>query len=189
MLEDYPNGREDLHRWGNPQAYDQGTSNDQKYYKLHSARWIEEGCPGEGNIIVFNNGGNRPDGRYSSVDEIIPPVDENGVYEYTPGTAYGPEEQIWIYTKPNPKDMYSMLCSSAQRLPNGNTLICSANQGKFIEVTYDKEIVWEYDNPYPWLLSKMVTEAIRYPTDYSGIPEIKSKSINQKGMNLNEFIT
>ena len=129
-----------LYRWGNPRTYDQGTTDDQKFFNQHCALWIEEGCPGEGHITVYNNGP-HPDGQYSSVDEIIPPVDENGFYDYTPGSAYGPEEQIWIFTKPNANEMYSKTCSSAQRLPNGNTLICSAQQGDFLEVTQDKDII------------------------------------------------
>ena len=175
----YGKGGDLLYRWGNPQAYKHGTEDDKKYFNQHDGRWIEEGCPGEGNILVFNNGGGRPGGRYSSVDEIIPPVDENGFYEYTPGTAYGPEEQIWIYTMPNPSDMNSMMCGSSQRLPNGNTLICSASQGFFLEVTEENEIVWRYDNPYPFLNpQKSVAEALRYPTDYPGIPEVKSINKN-----------
>lgn len=175
----YGKGGDLLYRWGNPQAYKQGTEDDKKYFRQHDGRWVEEGCPGEGNILVFNNGEGRPGGRYSSVDEIIPPVDENGFYEYTPGTAYGPEEQIWIYTMPNPSDMFSMMCGSSQRLPNGNTLICSASQGFFLEVTEENEIVWRYDNPYPFLIpQKSVAEALRYPNDYPGIPEVKSINKN-----------
>ena len=182
----YGKGGDLLYRWGNPQIYKQGTNDDKKYFGQHDGRWVEEGCPGEGNIIVFNNGGGRPDGRYSSIDEIIPPVDENGFYEYNPGTAYGPKEQIWTYTMPNPKDMYSMICGSSQRLPNGNTLICSASQGMFLEVTYDKEIVWRYDNYYPLLSpQKSVSEALRYPTDYPGIPKVKSIDV-QLGNRYNQ---
>jgi hypothetical protein len=176
-----------LYRWGNPKAYDHGNTTDQKFYNQHGALWIEEGCPGEGNIIVFNNGP-HPDGRYSSVDEIILPVDEYGFYEYNPGNAYGPDEQIWIYTKPNPNDMYSQICSSVQRLPNGNTLICSATQGMFLEVNNNKEIVWEYDNPYPLIGQKTVTDIIRYPTDYPGIPKEKNKNINQRWILFNEIV-
>ena len=182
----YGKGGDLLYRWGNPQAYKCGDASDQKYFGQHDGRWVEEGCPGEGNILVFNNGEGRPDGRYSSVDEIIPPMDENGFYEYSPGTAYGPEEQIWIYTMPNPSDMYSSICSSSQRLPNGNTLICSANHGLLLEVTSEDEIVWRYDNPNPFLNpKKSVTEAIRYPKDYPGIP--KAVSINQNIMKLKDL--
>jgi hypothetical protein len=186
----YGKGGDILYRWGNPEAYKQGGKADKKYFSQHDGRWIEEGYPGEGNILVFNNGVGRPNSRYSSVDEIIPPVNENGFYEYNPGTAYGPEEQIWIYTMPNPSDMFTGKCGSSQRLPNGNTLICSTDQGFFLEVTYDKEIVWRYDNPYPLLnpsLSKDVSEAFRYPSDYPGIPKVKNKSINELLDILNEL--
>jgi hypothetical protein len=37
---------------------------------------------------------------------------------------------------------------NAQRLPNGNTLVCEASFGRFFEVTKDGEIVWEYVNPF-----------------------------------------
>ena len=89
---------------------------------------------------------------------------------------------------PNPSDMYSMICGSSQRLPHGNTLVCSANQGFFLEFNPEKEIVWEYNNPYPFLFpQKSVTEVFRYPTDYPGLPEIKSKHVNEIWISLNEF--
>ncbi len=173
-------GGDILYRWGNPQSYRAGNANDQKFYGQHGVSWVEPGCPGEGNIIIFNNGG-RSRG-YSSVDEIIPPVDSNGNYNYTPGTAYGPDEQIWIYTADNPSDLFSMTLSNAQRLPNGNTLICSANQGLFLEVTPEKNIVWQYQNKLPSPLHKAVARIWRYPTNYTGIPETvdinKGKSLN-----------
>jgi len=165
----YEKGGDLLYRWGNPEAYKQGSGSDQKYFGQHSGIWVEEGCPGEGNILVFNNGAGRD---YASVDEIIPTVDENGFYHYDPGSSYGPEEQVWIFTTPNPKDMNSGICSNAQRLLNGNTLICSANKGYFLEVNDEKEIVWEYHNRYPLFIPrKTVAEAIKYPIDYPGIPE------------------
>ena len=40
-----------------------------------------------------------------------------------------------------------MLISGAQRLPNGNTLICSGINGTVFEVTPEKEMVWKYVNP------------------------------------------
>jgi hypothetical protein len=40
-----------------------------------------------------------------------------------------------------------MLLSGAQRLPNGNTLICSGSNGTLLEVTPEKEVVWKYINP------------------------------------------
>jgi hypothetical protein len=131
-----------LYRWGNPQAYGRGTSSDQKFFLQHDANWIDEGCPGEGNILVFNNGGIR---HYSSVDEISPPVNDNGEYYLESGSAYGPETQTWIYTASPLNSFYATLISGAQRLPNGNTLICNGETGKIFEVTYEGAIVWQYN--------------------------------------------
>ena len=137
-----------LYRWGNPEAYRAGSSADQMLFGQHDAQWIEPGCPGEGNILVYNNGAGRPAGPYSSVEEIVPPVDAQGHYSHTPGTAFGPAQPTWIYTAPDPFDFYSSNISGAERLPNGNTLVCCGAAGWFFEVTQAKEKVWEYTNPY-----------------------------------------
>ena len=52
------------------------------------------------------------------------------------------------YTAPKKTDFYSSFISGAQRLSNGNTLICSGTNGTIFEVTPDKEIVWKYVNPF-----------------------------------------
>ena len=44
-------------------------------------------------------------------------------------------------------DFFSSFISGAQRLANGNTLICSGANGTIFEVTPDKTIVWKYVNP------------------------------------------
>ncbi len=38
--------------------------------------------------------------------------------------------------------------SGAQRLPNGNTLICDGPQGRVVEVSAGGSTVWEYVNLY-----------------------------------------
>jgi Spy/CpxP family protein refolding chaperone len=136
-----------LYRWGNPRAYRAGKKEDQKLFAQHNAHWIPKGLPGEGHVLVFNNGGNRPDGSYSSVDELVLPVDSQGRYTYKPGDAFGPDQPIWSYTAPKKNEFYSFFISGVQRLPNGNTLICSGANGTFFEVTPDKEVVWKYVNP------------------------------------------
>jgi hypothetical protein len=135
-------GGDILYRWGNPQAYNAGASSDQKLFNQHDAAWIDEGCPGEGNILVFNNGGSR---HYSSVDEIVPPVNDNGNYTLDPGSAYEPETQIWIYTANPPSSFYASHISGAQRLADGNTLICNGETGKIFEVTPEGATVWQYN--------------------------------------------
>jgi hypothetical protein len=138
-------GGDILYRWGNPKVYQRGNSGDQKLFVQHDAQWIKPGLPGEGNILIFNNGATRPGGHYSTVDEITPPVNDNGSYYLENGFAYGPPEQTWIYTANPPSSFYSGSISGAQRLANGNTLICSGETGKIFEVTPEGETVWQYN--------------------------------------------
>ena len=165
----YGKGGDLLYRWGNPQTYRAGTNNDQMLFGQHDARWIRKGWSDEGHITIFNNGLGRPGISYSSVDEIIPPVDENGNYYLELGSAYGPKEPIWSYTSENLTDFFSPIIAGAQRLPNGNTLICDGYSGRFFEVTMDKEIVWRFYNLFPNFVSNQVTNINRYPLDYPGI--------------------
>jgi hypothetical protein len=154
-----------LYRWGNPAAYQRGTSDDEKLFSQHDATWIDENCPGAGNILVFNNGGNRPDGKYSSVDEIVPPVNSTGAYSLDSGSAYGPIEPIWKYTANPPTDFYANRFSGAQRLPDGNTLICNAETGYFFEVTPDGAPIWEYTSPYPTPLTNQLFKIVYIPPE------------------------
>ena len=175
----YDKGGDLLYRWGNPQSYRVGGPDDQMLFGQHDARWIRKGCPGEGHITIFNNGFLRPKLFYSSVDEIIPPVDENGNYYLEPGSAYGPKEPVWNYTAENPTDFFSPIIAGAQRLPNGNTLICNGFSGAFFEVTPEKEIVWTYNNLYPNLLNTQVSKIYRYPLNYSGIGDFSKDVVNK----------
>ncbi len=64
---------------------------------------------------------------------------------------------------------YSPFISSAQRLPNGNTMICEGSNGRFIEVTKEGEIVWEYVSPYPGNIpgTNYVYRAYRLPYEWA----------------------
>jgi hypothetical protein len=137
-----------LYRWGNPAAYRAGTEAQRRLFAQHDARWIPRGCPGAGHILVFNNGRGRPDGNYSSVDEIVVPLTEDGRYARRQGEPYGPQEPAWRYTSPRKTDFNSGHISGAERLPDGNTLVCAGEQGLVFEVTCGGETVWEYRNPY-----------------------------------------
>jgi hypothetical protein len=136
-----------LYRWGNPQTYGRGNAADQKLFTQHDAHWIESGLPGEGNILIFNNGRYRPGGNYSSIDEIVPPIDQNGNYILNPDSTFGPDTVFWSYTAPIPTEFFAANISGSQRQPNGNTLICDGPLGKFFEITNEGEIVWLYINP------------------------------------------
>ena len=137
-----------LYRWGNPRAWRAGTRDDQQLFWQHNAHWIAPGLPGAGNILIFNNGAEFADfGRgYSSVDEVVPPVD-GASYRLNPDLAYAPVEPVWAYTAATPSDFSAGFISGAQRLPNGNTLICDGPHGTLFEVTPAGRTVWKYINP------------------------------------------
>jgi len=134
-----------LYRWGNPASYRAGTVDDQKFFQQHDATWIAPGCPGEGNILVFNNGAGRPDGSYTSIDEIIPPINGAGQYYLESGSPFGPDTQTWVYNT----NFFATYIGGAQRIKNGDTFICNGPAGEFYEVTPEKTIIWQYTNPYP----------------------------------------
>jgi hypothetical protein len=81
-----------------------------------------------GNILIFDNGARR---KYSRVVELNPAT----------------EKIEWQYVGDPPSSFYSYGKGSAQRLPNGNTLICEGDRGRVFEVTAQGEIVWEGLNP------------------------------------------
>ena len=52
------------------------------------------------------------------------------------------------FTDPQRWTFFSPIMGSVQRLANGNTLVCSGEQGWFFEVTRGGAVVWEYKNPF-----------------------------------------
>ncbi len=143
----YGRGGDLLYRWGNPEAYGAGDTGDRQLYVQHDAHWIPSGYPGGDDILVFNNGEGRSGTNYSSVDQVTPPLTIAGDYACTGGSAYGPAASTWSYVADPPQDFYSSFISGAQRLLNGNTLICQGAHGTFFEVTSDGQEVWRYVCP------------------------------------------
>jgi len=137
----YNKGGDILYRWGNPQQYNRGTSASQQLFQQHHTHWIDANCPGAGNILIFNNGIGRG---WSTINEIVPPVDATGNYALVSGAAYGPATSAWTYTASPATNFYSDEISGCQRLPNGNTLICEGVKGNLFEVTMAGQTVWRY---------------------------------------------
>ena len=168
------NGGDIIYRWGNPASYNNGTTANQKLYGQHNARWIEAGLPYENQIMIFNNGIGRPEGNYSTVEIINPPV--NG-FNYSSTLPYLPLATSWNYNYGNPNNLYSQNISGAQQLSNGNVLICSGSNGTFSEATSSGSLVWKYVNPVNnfGIISQGTTPTQNavfrctfYPTNYSG---------------------
>jgi hypothetical protein len=148
----------------------------------HHTHMIPKGLPGEGDILLFDNGGqsgygppndNAPNGigvmlRAFSRALEFNPITKEIVWEYSNNNMGSPDRRFGF-------DLYSPFISSAQRLPNGNTLITEGADGRVIEVTKDREVVWEYISPYLWDstapgVRNLVYRAYRVP--YSWAPQL-----------------
>jgi hypothetical protein len=136
-----------LYRWGNPEAYGRGAVEDKTLFKQHNCHWIETGMPGAGEILIYNNGNDRPEGLYSTIEQVKLPQLINGEFPIDENTPYGPVNTEWTYPENLDNDFFSQNVSGAQRLQNGNTLICEGASGHIFEVTEIGEKVWDYINP------------------------------------------
>jgi hypothetical protein len=143
----YDKGGDLLYRWGNPEAYQRGTTDDHRLFFQHDAKWIPSGYPNEGAISIFNNGVGQPQGNYASIVVINPPLDNEGEYLLEGLNSYGPEDVSWLFTNDPPENLYTGHQGGTQALPNGNFLINSTEQGWVIEATPQGEIVWDYRIP------------------------------------------
>ena len=166
------NGGDFLFRWGNPLAYNTGTST--QFFGQHNAQWIQTGLPYENHIMVFNNGNGRTGGNYSTIEIINPPVDG---FNYTSSLPYLPASTSWIYNDGNPNNFYAQLTSGCQQLSNGNVLFCNGPKGTFKEISESGTTLWEYINPVSvtGILTQGTTAASNaafrctfYPSSYSG---------------------
>lgn len=137
-----------LYRWGNPRVYGRGDVTQQRLFGQHDPRWIPNGMPGAGHLLLFNNNLSGPEGDYSAVFEITLPTDDEGRLVVPDTEAIGPETVTWSYTAPNKISMFSSFISGAHRLADGHTMITSGAQGRFLEVNSEGETVWEYWTPY-----------------------------------------
>ena len=155
----YGRGGDILYRWGYARQYDRGTEVQRMLYQQHHTHWIEAGLPGAGNILIFNNGIGRG---YSSVDEIVPPLGAGGSYTQSAGAAFGPSTTAWSYVGAPTSNFYSAEISGAERLPNGNTLVCEGIKGNLFEVSTNGQIVWRYQCP---VSSNVMTQGAALPVD------------------------
>jgi hypothetical protein len=154
-------GGDILYRWGNPQNYDRGTSDDKILGWQHGINWIDPEFPGGGNIMIFNNNHFPGSDSSSAVIEIKPPMDEDGNYIIIDQLPYGPIELDWIYNG----DFETPVQGGAFRLPNGNTIVCQTHTSKLIEVTLEGEIVWEFQY-VAGIGSSWIARAQKYSPEY-----------------------
>jgi hypothetical protein len=82
----------------------------------------------DGNLLIFDNGSFRGWSRVIELDPVS-------------------REIVWEYRGEPVESFFSSSRGSAQRLPNGNTLITDSMAGRVVEVTSEGEIVWEFFEP------------------------------------------
>ena len=165
----------------------------------HDISWIPDGLPGAGRFLIFNNGQllfeRTPQSYVFEIDPYLDSSKSNtGHYVNPPEASYTrvqpvntnnddkvpknvSNQIVWSYRSKTPTAFFSHIGGSAQRLPNGNTLVCADTDGHLFEVAADGTLAWEYVNPvtrtgalgvmpddYPMLNS--VFRAYRFPTDH-----------------------
>lgn len=142
-----------LYRWGNPCASGTGdcpsymNNGSQQLFGPHASHLIKPGYPGEGNVLIWDNGWMRPasisiPGGFAGILSRTLEVNlGDGREPYTTSS----DDNVWQFL-PN-SSMYNAFVGDARRLPNGNTLVSSSIQGHFIEATPEKDIVWEFIVP------------------------------------------
>jgi hypothetical protein len=83
-----------------------------------------------GRLLLFDNLGISPHSR---------------VLEFDPAR---PDTITWEYGGSREDPFSSYNCGTAERLPNGNTLITESDGGRAFEITPEKKTVWEFYNPH-----------------------------------------
>ena len=213
-----------LYRFGDPARYGQGdpprvledwTTSSPGHKQIggvHDIQWIDEGLPGAGNLLLFNNAQYLFERMPQSyVFEINPYLDadgnDTGAYVNPPDAGYTLWESddvrnthklpknlsnqiVWMYGSRSGQNFFSHIGSGAQRLPNGNTLVCADTEGHIFEVTANGELVWEYINPVTTdgeIVAEMIDappmhhpvfRAFRYSADH---PAFKGRTLAPMG--------
>jgi hypothetical protein len=134
----------------------------------HDAHLIPPGLPGAGNLLLFDNGGASGMGDPSPISPL-----GNSIYQRATSRVLEIDPVslalVWSYAAPN---FFSTNISGAQRLANGNTLICEGAPGRVFEVNPAREIVWEFMNP-PGESGRRTSAVYRaYRVPYGWIPQL-----------------
>ncbi|WP_452226214.1 aryl-sulfate sulfotransferase [Lacinutrix cladophorae] len=129
----YNKGGDLIYRFGNPLAYD-NLQGEIRFDRNHFPNLLENGVPGEGNLLVYVNGKSE---NKSKIYELELPE----TFNLLPNTDNEPVV-AWEFQD---EALYDDNISGAVRLTNGNTLICEGDYGIW-EVTPNKEVVWKYNN-------------------------------------------
>ena len=108
-------------------------------------------------VLLLDNGSHRRGLSYSRVVEVD--IDTS--------------EIAWEYHGEPLTSFFTHFTGGAERLPNGNTLICEGSEGRLFEVTPGSEVAWEYISPLflpdPQGYGNRVFRTHRYGPDCPGL--------------------
>ncbi len=82
-----------------------------------------------GNILLFDN---------------LYKEDQSRVIEFDPVS----QDVVWAYGMEEDEKFFTRVVGFVRRLSNGNTLITVTNEGRIIEVSPEKKVVWEFMTPH-----------------------------------------
>ncbi|HEX6274222.1 MAG TPA: aryl-sulfate sulfotransferase, partial [Polyangiaceae bacterium] len=131
----------------------------------HNPHLIPKGLPGAGNVLVFDNGGVSGYGEVLNTGSVYRHSrDYSRVVEFDPVTL----RIVWEYGGEfAPERFFSYFVGGAQRLPNGNTLITMGMDGRVVEVTPERQVVWEYRHePIAEASVRWLYRAYRVPPEW-----------------------
>lgn len=128
-------------RLGGPGSDFSFSSHRDRFYAQHTAFPLENG-----NILLFDNGNRRPEsegGQFSRAQELS--LDMDNMRATT----------VWEYS--HPAKLFSICCSSVERLENGHTLVMFGSDFAdiccrifvIVEVDQDGRVIWEVHHTSP----------------------------------------
>lgn len=189
----YGHGGDLLYRYGNPAAYGHGDESNRTFFLQHDIHWIPDGLPGAGDILLFNNGDPTVGHSYSSALELALPEAADGSYLLQADNEFYPATEVWRYEPRGVNKFFSQFMGSAERLPNGDTLITDAMAGNVFEVKtkpndsqgrfggrVDNYVVWDYQNNHfdrgldaqGRKKTPSLFRSYKYVPDYSGLKQL-----------------
>lgn len=179
-----------LYRWGNPAAYNKGTTEDRKLFAQHDAHWVNDFVEPDnfhfGEIACFNNllPGNFSAGQIFKIE-----WSQDDGYAKDGEARFLPKDISTSYSHPIPALNNSQRASSIQILNNGNILMCASFQGRSFEIDSEGNLVWEYITPMSSGnpveqgtstsgLQNFTFQIKKYPADY---PAFQNRDLTPKG--------
>ncbi len=134
-----------------------------KWGRVHLSHQHDASFTPKGTVLIFDNGTHHPVVPRSRVVEVDPFTDKI-IWQYQPKVVFS---------------FFSGHIGGAERLQNGNTLICEGQSGRVFEITPQGEICWEWINPmimpFKNVHCQMLFKAHRYSL---GCEQIEGIAIN-----------